>query len=239
MNQETAREIVEALERGGAIETAPYCPGVKCKGYRLAKRYLGDRCVRVPILDPRLLDRIERERERLQAEERQTCWKPIHYRLDAEQQHLTIDAAADAILDGLPDHTRLCQDVLVDNLRRRSLPFSVGKTGRVFNSITGLKRELRQALRLGGEQIGAVDISCAQPGLLAMAMSQFYPPSVGKTPLTYKHSCSPLSRSLPSPPSLASDVPSFVSLASEGSLYERLAELSGLPRAVVETEVSR
>ena len=70
-------------------------------------------------------------------------WLPIHHALDAEQRQLTIDAAADGILDALPDHTRLCQDVLVGRLRRREYRFYVGTTGSCFNAITGLKRELR------------------------------------------------------------------------------------------------
>ena len=117
LNQRTATEVMQALERGGAIETAGYCAGVKCRGYRLARRYLGDHCVRMPITDPRLLERIQRERQRLEAEERHDRWLPIHYRLNGEQQRLTIDAAADVILGGLPAHTRLCQDVLVQNVR--------------------------------------------------------------------------------------------------------------------------
>ena len=60
-------DVIRALEKG-AIETAPYCAGVKCRGFRLAKRYLGDCCVRRSALDPHLIDRLDRERQRLDAE---------------------------------------------------------------------------------------------------------------------------------------------------------------------------
>src|SRR5207302_881078 len=109
--------------------------------YRLGKRYLGDRCVHMPITDPRLAERIQRERQRLHADDRRTGWLPIHEALSMEQQRLTIGPDSDATLDALPEHTRLCQDVLVSNIRRREFHFSVGSTARVFNSITGLKRE--------------------------------------------------------------------------------------------------
>ena len=87
-------------------------------------------------------------------------------------RQLTIDPAADTILATLPEHTRLCQDVLVSRVRHREFPFSVSSTGRAFNSVTGLKRELRPTLRLGGEPIGGVDIVCAQPALLALEIAR-------------------------------------------------------------------
>ena len=235
MYEPTMVDIVRALERGGAIETAPYCEGVRSKGYRLAKRYLGDRCIRMPATDPRLLDRIERAQQRQDAEEpeeQRARWKPVHYRLNAEQHHLTIGNEADVILAALPEHTRLCQDVLVSNIRRQDFPFSVSTTGRVFNAITGLKRELREALRFGGEPLGSIDIRCAQPGLLALALSRFPPTNVLNKLGTYKHAL-PVLPPFPCsllPPSLSPDLASFVALAAFGLLYERLVMLTGLDR---------
>ncbi len=225
------RDIVQALERG-AIETRPYCPGIKCKGYRLAKRYLGDHCVRVPCVDPLLLRRLEQERERLVAEESQARWKPIHYALDAEQRRLTIDAAADAIIDALPDHARLCQDALVSRLRGREFPFTVSTTGRVFNAITGLKRELRAALRIDGERLGSVDICCAQPALLALEMDLNSPTNGLKGRLTYKHTPGVLPL-CPLPLSLTPALPRFASLVLSGAFYECLMGLTGLDRSSV------
>jgi hypothetical protein len=254
MYKHDAADIVRALERGSAIETAAYCVRGKCKGYRLAQRYLGDRCVRVPVTDPRLLERIERERQRLGAEEREARFMPIHYALQDEQRNLRITDDADAIIAGLPTHngrglpvnTRLCQDVLVGNIRRREFPFSVGSTRRVFNAITGLKRELRHTLRIGGEPLGSIDIRCAQLGLLGMILTQNIPPSRPKPRATYKHGAprvpasfpcllppvapalAPLARALASP-----DVADFCALASSGTFYERLVMLSGLERDAV------
>jgi len=231
MYSPTQPAIVEALEAGGAIEVAPYYAGVKAKGYRLAKRFLGDRSVRVPVTDVRLIDRIERERQR-HADEQDARWKPIHFALDQEQRALTITDDADRILDALPVHVRLCQHVLVSRIRCRELPFSVSSTGRCFNSITGLKRDLRTALRLDGEPMGSVDIRCAQPALLAMLLSA-ESPSDRPFPLsTYKHTpgCS-----LRLPAGLAALLPScdssmFASVACDGILYELLMSCTGLDR---------
>jgi len=236
--------IIRAL-KCGAIESAPHCANVKTKGYRLQKRYLGDRCVRMPCVDPHLLARLDAERRRLDAQDTRSCWLPIHHALDAEQRALSIDApAADAILAGLPAHTRLCQDVLVGDLRRRDFRFSVGSTGRVFNALTGLKRELREAVRLASEPMGSVDIACAQPGLLALEMTRGLPPNGPKGRATYKvhrsgaasapapcASPAPASAGLPPAPSPALD--SFASLVLSGALYEVLAERTGLSRDLV------
>lgn len=219
-------------------ETAPYHAGVKCKGYRLASRFLGDLCVRVPVTDPILAKRIEAEQRRQQHEDQRTRWKPIHYMLDAEQQFVTITTDVDEVLLGLPDHSRLCQSVLIDRIRRRELPFSVSSTGRVFNAITGLTRELRTALRLAGEPMGSVDIRCAQPALLAMLMTAGFPPNGLKGAETYKHT-------LPALPALAlsllpsEDASTFSALASSGLLYESLMADSCLSRDVVKLALLR
>jgi len=242
MAPNTIAAIVEALEAGGAIETAPYYAGVKCKGYRLARRFMGDRCVRVPATDPRLIERIEAERRR-QQQDRRTRWKPIHHMLDDEQRYLTV-AGSDEILEGLPDHIRLCQDVLLTNIRRRQWPFSVSTTGRVFNAITGIKRGLRPSLRLAGEPMGSVDIRCAQPALLAMMLRTkvLHSPPAAQMRETYKHTPPVDPPCLPAPclallPS--SDSSTFASLASEGLLYESLMADTGLDRDVVKLSVLR
>lgn len=234
MGQNTIKAIITRLEAGEAIEkTAPYHAGVKSIGYRLGKRYLGDRCVRVPASDPRLIERIEAERRRQQQDERRARWKPIHYILDDEQRHVTITADADEILDGLPYHTRLCQDVLIGNIRRRQFPFSVSSTGRVFNAITGIKRELRRALRLAGHAMGSVDIRNAQPALLAMMIHAKNHPNKVKGRETYIHAgrtAPGCSLSLAPCPVPASDAALFADLACSGSLYEQLMALTNLDR---------
>jgi hypothetical protein len=59
---------------------------------------------------------------------------------------------------------------LVEHIRNHQFHFSVGKTGRCFNAITSLKRNLRSCLRLEGEPVGGVDIVSAQPSLLVVLM---------------------------------------------------------------------
>lgn len=235
-------KIIGALVDAGVIEKLGYCAGVKSTGYRLAARYLGDRCVRVPITDPRLRMRLECERERLNNESGRP-WKPIHFALNQQQQTITLDDSVDTLVEALPAHTRLCQDVLVANIRDRRYPFTIGSTGRVFNSITGLKRELRAALRFNREPIAAVDIKNAQPGLLAFLLNRLPPSSGCKSRSTYKHTRSrgsvapaPVVCSVPlllPADMLGSDAFGFARFVADGSFYERLQQKTALSREVV------
>jgi hypothetical protein len=147
-------------------------------------------------------------------------------------------------LTDCPIHTRLCQDMLLSNIRNRQWPFSVSSTGRAFNAITGIKRDLRTTLRLAGERMGSVDIRCAQPALLAMMLRTNAPPFPPSDPgfETYKYTLPVSPPCLPAPclallPS--SDSASFELLASDGLLYESLMADTGLDRDVVKLAVLR
>lgn len=228
--------VVKALFQGGAIETANHQAGVRCRGYRLASRYLGDRCVRRQCVDPHLIGRLNAEKRRLDALDTRAAWLPIHHDLAAEQRCLSIDGPeAERILDGLPEHIRLPQDVLVNRLKRKAFHFSVGSTGRVFGAISNLKRELRRAVRLDGKRIGCVDICCSQPTLLVAEMLHETPANGLKGRATYMLS----SAVSPLPLSCPFSASSYRSLVLDGSLYERLMELTGLPRDKVKLGLLR
>ena len=168
MSKRTQPAVVRALVDAGVIDPpAPYFAGVRAKGYRLTEKTLGERCKLVEVQDRQLAKRLQRERERLQREEA-SRWLPIHHELAESQRALTILSAAGAILDGLAPEAQLCQRVLVENIERGTLKFTVSNTGRCFNGLTGLKRDLRKMIRLGGQPIGGADIRCAQPTLLAV-----------------------------------------------------------------------
>ena len=131
------------------------------------------------------------------------------------------------------------------SIRRREHKFSVSSTGRVFNAITGLKREIRSALRFYGQRVGSVDIRCAQPALLAMLLTQNYPPGGPNQRTTYKHTqlawpaTSCLSPSalpvhvLPASLPVCHDVAAFRRCALDGSIYEVLCGLTGESRDFV------
>lgn len=226
MDKDCIAPITKALRVGGVIEVAPHCKGVRSKGYRMTARYNPANSVRVPAIDPGLIERIERERRRMNEEQRHR-WLPVHYRLSGEQSGLTITDEADAILDGLPAETRervcLGQSLLIDRLRRREFYFSVGTTGRCFNNLCNLKRELRLAVRLCGEPLGNVDIRCSQLAMLGILLITSNPTFVPNLGETYQDWCCPrLARA-----AQERDAPEFATLASNGGLYERLLAEAG------------
>lgn len=228
-------KIKKALIDGGVIKTDPYVVEERSTGYRLRDRWLTTRHVRMQVVNPVLCERLSKERRRLEQEQRKRRL-PIHDSLDQSQRCLTLTGDADSILDGLEPAARLCQDVLVANIRRGEWRFSVGATGRCFNAITGLKRDLRRSLRIAGEPVGCVDLSCAQPALLALLIGWTSPSAGLKVAEAYKVESvlGPLSPSFrPAPSVPADEVRRFAFLVSGGSFYDDEAVFGGLPRSVV------
>lgn len=237
VRRRTLPAAISDLERRDAIEVdQSYWPGHYSRGYRLTERQLRSGHVRIRPSSPGLVKRLCRFQDditAIQAERR----KPIHDALHAiqlESLHI-VKGDAERILRGLEPAAKLCQGILVENLLTRRLGNSVGRTGRWFNGITGLKRELRNALRLAGEAVGAMDIRCAQPGLLGMQVNLLLPP-VGvmyKRP-TYKvllpAYLHPASLEVLAAALVREQLSCkrFVELVSSGEFYEELALQCGL-----------
>jgi hypothetical protein len=138
--------------------------------------------------------------------------------LQEAQRALTILPEANAMMAALNANAKLCQKILVENIRNREFRMSLSATRRLFNAVTGLKRELRTCLRLYGEPVGGVDIRCAQPALLAVLMGW----SGGKNVPTYI-----LSSLVRSPVPVAS-----AALDADWFRRERSSGVPGLRRAL-------
>jgi len=229
--------VVKALTQDDVFQVdSSYMPGEQSKGYRLHPRLLRRNHIRYRPADQYLINRWRREIERMREVQRERR-RPIHDRLAEIQQCLTIEDEAVGIRAGLRREAQLCQGVLVENIRKRSRSFTVGSTGRVFNYITGLKRELRVALRIDGESVGSVDLKCAQPALLGLFLAAATP-STGRSTLYNILQVSSLVASslslLPPVPAVDDDELSlFCSLVSDGFFYERLVDLTDLDRSFV------
>lgn len=220
INWRADSQVKAALVDAGVLERDTHIEGVRCAGYRLTKHWLSDRCQRVKPVCPYMIRNLAKMREQF-AEEQRKRRLPIHDRLnEVQHRYLTIDADyAERILETLPRHCMLCQSYLVKNLSKRRLTNSVGSTGRYFNALTGLKRDLRYACRFDDSIMDSVDISCCQPALLAMLLNRKIPPAVLRGVATYKVS-------LPS----ASDTSlvRFSDSCADGSLYSVVADSCGL-----------
>lgn len=174
MNRSTYADVVDALCLGKATERFPYIVGVCSFGFVLGKRFVADKHVRVEATDSALIRRLEKF-NRQAAAERYARMLPVHRALEERQKRLEIYGRdARRILGALPPK---CNPFDVQGLQiaeiedRRFHHCNVGRTGRFSNCITSMKRELRSCLHVNGEPLAGVDLSCAQPALLAKMMT--------------------------------------------------------------------
>ena len=168
MYQESYSKVIAALRLGGAVERFPYQVGEKSFGFRLSARFVGDKHVRVPATDRRLIARLDAFHAQA-AVERDSRMKPVHRLLEERQTGLQIHGnEARRILAELPSSCNPfdVQGTLISDIERGEFHCNVGRYGRFTNNITSLKRELRDSLHVEGERLASVDIACAQPALL-------------------------------------------------------------------------
>jgi len=167
MAERTLPAVVEALENGGVLETAAYTKRVQSRGYRLAEPYCSQDRREVPLRDALLIERVLRERARMEEEQSRRRLPVDEKLIQVQRTRLTVADAADALLVALDPKVGWVQRKLLDRIRNRTPNYSISETGRRFNAITGVSRRLRPALRLDGVPIAGIDVRCTQPALLA------------------------------------------------------------------------
>ena len=228
--------IVRTLIEAGVLERSNYRVGESSYGYRLTADYLAQRPRRVLVINPVLLDRMRKEYQRTDAKQSERRL-PIHEALNEAQHGLAVLPAARVEVELLPRESRLCQFVHVDRIERRELPLTISTTGRVFNGLSGVKRELRRFVLLHGEAIGCIDVRNSQPALLGNLLLTGVPHQRGKRCSSIRHNAharSPFRRlPLSLPFSSSSCFGSFVELASVGLLYDEIASLCSRDRDFV------
>lgn len=174
MYQSSYAEVVDALRKGGVVKRFPYTVGHKSYGFRLTHRFAGDKHVRVPATDQRLIGRMATFHEWRETEQLARL-KPVHLALARQQKRLQIRGrTARRILNGLPPQCNHfgVQGLLVDDIEIGDFHVNVGRCGRMTNNITSLKRELRSTLHVDDERLTCVDLACAQPALLGMIIRE-------------------------------------------------------------------
>lgn len=144
-----------------------YVVGSKSYGYRFSARYSG-RVSTVQVSCAALSKRLRDEL--LDDDVAQLIDAPsIYAYIQSNLNRLTFDLfAAEACISrytGLKyDRRRMC----VSMITHHTSFFKVHTaTGRCFNAVTSAPKELRMHLRLDGEPVSEIDISCAQPAFTA------------------------------------------------------------------------
>ena len=173
MYQVTYSKVIQALIEGDVVERFSYLPGSHSFGFRLSNRFSLDRHVGVSLMDRRLKRRLKEFRTSAAAEV-EAKLKPVHRELARRQTKLEIlGSEGRRILDGLPAKSNPfdIQGILISDIERKDFRCSVGKYGRVSNNISSMSRHVRTTLRMSGQQLASVDLSCAQPALLGKIMA--------------------------------------------------------------------
>jgi len=223
------RDVIEALLSVCAVHRTPYQVGFRPFGYRLDEEYRGQAHVRRKIECPRLLRRLTQffASAKLRGQARML---PVHHALARQQHKLRIDGdLAREIIARLPAESNPfdVQGILVADIEQRRFRLSVGKYGRVANSITSMKREVRSALRYKSQPLAGVDIACAQPSLLALLMREIGSQQGGKNVTSYnallRRPCRLLLPACLLPPAVpvpaAVAVASFADICKAGELF--------------------
>lgn len=232
MDNRVRCRILDCLLAKSVIECdGTYVPGAKSLGYRLHPRFADDRVKKVAATNRRISKKLDRfYEEKLSGDN--SLWLPVHHRLNEEQYKLDIDLehAEDIIANLTPKkkhrtakkseyiarNSRLCQLALVSTIARKQHQQSVGSTGRLYNCITSLKREIRPALKYNGKSLECVDIRNSQPALLAKLVND----SLGQQQIE-----------------LPEDVVRYIDLTSKGEFYKYIYEV--LDKAIPLDEIKR
>jgi len=221
MYQETYSKVIAALRLGGAVERFPYQVGEKSFGFRLSARFVGDKHVRVPATDRRLIARLNAFHAQA-AVERDSRMKPVHRVLAERQTRLQIHGdEARRILAELPSSCNPfdVQGTLISDIERGEFHCNVGRYGRFTNNITSLKRELRDTLHAEGEPLASVDIACAQPALLGKIIATMTTAGHEPTRTGGRRKGGEQSKGKYDP-----SVQDFLSLVQSGQFYDFMAE---------------
>jgi hypothetical protein len=192
-----------------------YIPGILARKYRLRRQYrrAAFEKLTVPEKYAAKLNRI--------AKEFGIIIPPgDHYRkLYKWLQALTIDGdAALSYVASLPLDDQTNRDPAVCNLIERRLTFRPDAFGlRLHTNISFLAEDLRQFLRIDGQPLVNVDISCSQPYFLAAYLKYLHSGGVSSF---FPSFCVPFVS-----PGYDED---FVETALAGTLYEKIQKCAGL-----------
>ncbi len=157
------------LISNGIIECdETYEIGRKCKHYRLGASWQDRGIHREVIRDTRLLARLHDFRQ-----------SPV--RLSPPHEHL-VRFLHKVQVDETEARPWTCQShrslrqrftaLKVDVIQSGVAPFVVDNYGRFHTPITSLRRAVRPALRIDGQKLTELDVSCAQPLLLAYVVAK-------------------------------------------------------------------
>ena len=149
------------LTENGIIEvTGSYQPGAKPKGYR----FVGEPLFNSVTPSLKLIQKIREDQERYPDR-----MDPVHRHLKQWLTHTEFDLERARGM-ACANEKRLRQGIAIHNNR---FAFKRSDYGRVYTSVTSLKKELQSCLSIHGESLTSIDIKNVQPLILCTLFPGF------------------------------------------------------------------
>lgn len=205
--------IKRFLLENGIIESDDhFIRGQKATGYRLGKKYIGQKHKKEIYKSEKLLSKVENYKREIENEIK----LDTHIHLWGMLKKISIDY--NATLQELPEEDWASNHIAVEMIRDKNWFFRPDKYGRVHTNISNLKTCFRKCLSVDKEKLVEIDIANSQPFFMGMVLQEYLR---GNGNLT--------SFNINKPPSLSllrnilpSDVREYLALVQDGCLYEFL-----------------
>lgn len=155
------KELLTYLEEQGVIDVSvSYKSGMRCRGYRLASQYRQADIETTRCFNPKLLKCL--------ASHNQPKWTKEmypHQYISLEKLSINKNKAYDFLSNSTIDPVkRLNQEALINNIHDGYVStYKMGRTGRLYSTISNLKSGLRDFLTIDGQSLVEVDIKNCLP----------------------------------------------------------------------------
>jgi hypothetical protein len=149
----------------------------KCLGYRFARHLSKQDFVEVELKSDR------RHKLAIKPEVVLEPWfkqhnltLSVHHKLAECFELFQLDESRlQEVLSALPVQKRVVSENQAEHWLAKQYFITVADTRRIYSSAANMKRELRRILKVGGEAVAEIDVSCCQPYLLSYFLKDVIP----------------------------------------------------------------
>jgi hypothetical protein len=149
----------------------------KCLGYRFARHLSKQDFVEVELKSDRRHKLAREPQLVLEPQFKQhNLTLPVHQKLVECFDLFQLDASKlQEVLSALPVVNRVAAENQAEHWIAKQYFITVADTRRIYSSAANMKRELRRILKVAGEAVAEIDVSCCQPYLLSYFLKDVIP----------------------------------------------------------------
>jgi hypothetical protein len=178
MAKDDTRAVIEAAVSGGAIDIDKhYAKGSHSRGYRLNERFKNDKIVKVKPTDRRMIDALERQRNKHQVHHKDPRTSKLIQQMTDEFYKIDVDLdLAREVISSLPEGSNPFdrQTIITEDLANKNFIVFPTRWGRFYNNISGLHSQVRTALSYRGARLRSADLKNSQPAFLGLRTHLIY-----------------------------------------------------------------